>query len=210
MTEILRDHGAKLGYDRRKVLSISDHIYRSGERWVLIGANGAGKSTFLRSLLEPDLVLGGERRLSIPAHEIASIPQSPRFSHQMPCSVEDFLIASLSLVLPHARALETDREEEISRVLRAGLWEQRMKMISALSGGQVQRLLLARAILLKAKLYLLDEPFSAVQGSAKRELIELLDEVLPGSLQILALHEAAEIEAVGGSLIRIQDGKTGH
>ncbi|MBX3040667.1 MAG: ATP-binding cassette domain-containing protein [Bdellovibrionaceae bacterium] len=211
MIEILRDHGTRLGYEGRTVLSVSDHIYCCGERWVLMGANGAGKSTFLRSLTEPELVINGERKLSVQAHEIAYLPQAPRFSHQMPCSVEDFLVSSLSLILPLTSSLSENRIDEISSVLqRTGLGAQRTKSISALSGGQVQRLLLARAFLLKAKLFLLDEPFSAVQGNAKHELIELLDEALPGSLQIMALHEPSEIEAVRGSLIRIQDGKTGH
>lgn len=208
MSFLLRDEGVELGYGAQKILSAPDAAYQRGERWVLLGANGAGKTTFLRSLLETELVLRGKRVRRYEPREIAYLPQAPRFSYQMPCTVEDFLWASVGLVFPPSRPLEKKRASGIRDVLeRTGLRQASGRQISSLSGGQVQRLLLARAFLLDVRVFVLDEPFSAVQGDAKQGLISILDEALPKSLQFFALHDPAEISMVNGRGIHLKDGE---
>lgn len=203
-----QDRSLVLGYGQQAVLQVSDQEYRKGERWILTGGNGAGKSTFLRAFLEPALILSGKRDLKVTPTQIAWIPQAPRFNHQMPCSAFDFLAGSLSLLRPAWKGLSSEDWAQVRANLEQSGIEGR-SLLSSLSGGQVQRLLMARALLLKAEIYLFDEPFSAVQGSSKVELIRQLDVIRDQSLQIFALHETSEIEALGGRRLRFEEGRCG-
>ena len=208
-TVLLRDEGLILGHQGRPLLQVKDQSYEMGQRWVVVGANGAGKSTFLRSVLEEELRIAGHRQVFVRPSQIAFLPQAPRFAHQMPCTIEDFLMGSLGLLLRPWQAISLEHLRRVEEVLvRTGLEGKNRNLISVLSGGQVQRLLLARALLMGARLYLLDEPFSAVQGDSKEALVDLLNECLPQSLQIFALHEPSEIQIVGGRLIQVQEGGT--
>lgn len=200
------DRQVSLGYGSRNVLRDLHFSFSRGERWILMGANGCGKSTLLRSVLDPSLVQSGERTLTVPRSQIAFVPQAPQVSWNIPCTVREFLEASLGLTKSSWTSLSRD---EISRVdhLISRVHLKASDNVVHLSGGQAQKLLLARALLLDAKILLLDEPFSAVDAVSRGELRELLQSCRAETLQILVLHDQVEADAMDGKILRLDEGR---
>lgn len=204
---ISRDEDLVLAYGSRSVLSGISLELRAGERWVVIGANGAGKSTYLRSYVQPSLIRGGRRELSLAPAARVLLSQQARLSWSVPCSARDFLLNSLALKRGvFARPDARERAAVDEALVGAGLSDRAERPLAELSGGQTQKLLLARALLLEARLLLLDEPFSAVDADGKEDLWRRLDACLPGTCQLLVLHDVFDILRARGRLLEAADG----
>ncbi len=129
----------------------------------LIGPNGAGKSTLLRALLRAIKPTSGEvwRRHGL---VIGYVPQKLNIDPIMPMTVERFLS------IPDHRPLD-ERKEALSNV---GASHTLNQSVQSLSGGEFQRVLLARAILRKPDLLVLDEPVQGVDFQGQTELYKLI------------------------------------
>ncbi len=164
-TTRLTGFGVRLG-GRRILSDVNIHL-RCGELTALIGPNGAGKTTLLRAILgevphSGDLVFedGAGRRTHSPV--VGYVPQRLEFDPGSPATVLDLFTAALSRIpvcLWHARGTRTRALAALERVQASHLAHRRL---GALSGGEMQRVLLALALDPKPDLLLLDEPVSAV------------------------------------------------
>ena len=171
--------GVKIGSDEI-LRDVNLHIH-CGEIVALIGPNGAGKSTLIRSILgqrEHDGTItfqpAGEKTRKF---RIGYVPQSPSFSGGDPVSVLDLFVASTSnwpIVLPIPKGLKDFVAQCLERV--NGL-ELLHKQVGALSGGELQRVLLAMALEPVPNILILDEPLSGVDMDGERQLLALLDEI---------------------------------
>ena len=167
------------------------HIH-CGQIVALIGPNGAGKSTLFRSILgqlhyggnitfspvggpairlADGTVMGGSRPL------IGYVPQSPSFDRGDPVSVLDFFAAAVTrwpVCLPVPRR----HRELVARCLARVHGEDLLdKPMGGLSGGQLQRVLLAMALEPLPHILILDEPLSGVDIEGEHQLLEMLDEI---------------------------------
>lgn len=147
----------------------------------LIGPNGAGKSSLFRSILGQMPYAGSIRFLLAGGHpsrpKIGYVPQSPSFDRGYPISVLDFFAAAVSrwpVFLPVPRDLRERVAECLTRVHGQGLLDKR---IGALSGGELQRVLLALALEPIPQILILDEPLSGVDVGGEHLLLEMLDEI---------------------------------
>ena len=141
-------------------LSISE-----GEILTLIGPNGAGKTSLLRILLGLNRADSGSVWLK-PGLRIGYMPQNIVLNDTMPLTVERFLQIA---VRDRKRLSEAAREAGINSLLSSP--------VSAVSGGEFQRVLLARALLRDPHLLVLDEPVQGVDVTGQAELYHLIDEV---------------------------------
>lgn len=164
------------------VLSISHLSVARGERLALTGANGAGKSTLLKALVglvKPD---SGSVRLFGLAPErargcVAYLPQLRAVDWHYPIHVFDFALLGSAVRLGwFRRPGKAWRARTTTLLERLHLSELSSRPIRALSGGEQQRLLLARALLCSPDLFLLDEPLTAVDADS----VELIGEILEG------------------------------
>lgn len=202
-----RDRDLTLAYDSRPVLRDLHVEFRRGERWVLLGPNGAGKSTYLKSFLSPGLIRGGQRECETQPRARVLLSQQSRLSWSVPCRVREFLISSLALSRgAFAKPTEQEAQAVEAALADAGLAAVAEQFLAQLSGGQVQKLLLARALLLNAEMLLLDEPFSAIDRDGKEELWRRLDACLPNTCQILVLHDVLDILRSRARLLEARDG----
>lgn len=170
---------------------VSFHLH-CGEIVALIGPNGAGKSTLFRSILgqmpyKGDItfapaggpairladgaVTGGKRPL------VGYVPQAPSFDRGDPVSVLDFFTAATAkwpVWLPVPQKYRERAAACLSRVHGEDLLD---KPMGALSGGQLQRVLLALALEPVPHILILDEPLSGVDIEGEHQLLEMLDEL---------------------------------
>jgi len=171
----------------------------SGEWLTLIGPNGAGKSTLLRAIaglvpfdgaiLIDDEPLGRLRRRDV-ARRLAFVPQSPVLPPDM--EVREYVLLGRT---PHIGPFGSESRRDVAAARRAlerlelGSFAERR--LHSLSGGEQQRVVLARALAQEAPLLLLDEPTTALDIGRQQQALELVAELrAQGPLTVLsAMHE---------------------
>ncbi|MFN0056812.1 MAG: metal ABC transporter ATP-binding protein [Planctomycetota bacterium] len=171
---ILRCESVTLGYGRPTVLEDVTLAVRPGEFWFWLGPNGSGKSTLLRALLGDVAPRHGAITWRSPAartSELGYVPQRSDFNHQSPTTARE--IVDLGLV-----GLPLDAPARVERcsvaLAQVGLAGKERVSFAAMSIGQRQRVLLARALVRRPRLLLLDEPVSGLDLASASELLRVL------------------------------------
>lgn len=152
---------------------------QEGDIVAMIGPNGAGKSTLaklLMGLIEPtegSVKINNQNPNKVRRY-VGYVPQKFHFNHSIPMTVEEFLNLSI-----HNLENKKDKKESVieDRLNDVGLKDVLKKQISDLSGGQMQRVLIARALLVEKKLLLLDEPVASIDVEGKQSIYQLLKEI---------------------------------
>ena len=156
------------------------HVH-CGEMVALIGPNGAGKSTFLKAILgqrEYEGVIAfsepGQRSRK---PRIGYVPQSPVFDPSDPVSVADLFACCMSR-RPAFLGLSKPMQETVTECLERVHGEDLIhKRVGTLSGGELQRVLLALALEPMPNILILDEPLSGVDVEGMTTLMDMLDEI---------------------------------
>ena len=159
---------------------VNMHVH-CGELVALIGPNGAGKSTFLKAVLgqrDYDGVIAfsspGERNRR---PRIGYVPQSPAFDDGDPVTVADLFACCMSK-RPACLGLSKAMKEKVLECLARVHGEELInKRVGTLSGGELQRVLLALALEPLPNILILDEPLSGVDVEGMSSLMEMLDEI---------------------------------
>mgnify|MGYP003292417640 CR=1 FL=1 len=159
---------------------VNMHIH-CGQLIALIGPNGAGKSTLLKAILGQQ-AYDGVIAFSAPGSrgrimKIGYVPQSPAFDSGDPISVADLFVCCMShrpAFLGIGKAMRQRILECLDRVHGMDLIDKR---VGTLSGGELQRVLLALALEPIPNILILDEPLSGVDVEGQAELMDMLDEI---------------------------------
>ena len=177
----LRVQNVSVTIGQDKVLkNVNLHVH-CGQMMALIGPNGAGKSTLLKALLgqrEYDGVIvfsvPGKRKVRA---RIGYVPQSPTFDPGDPISVADLFACCLSK-RPAFLGLSKTMREQVLECLSMVHGEDLIdKRVGTLSGGELQRVLLALALEPMPNILILDEPLSGVDIEGMTSLMDMLDEI---------------------------------
>ncbi|MBQ8579358.1 MAG: metal ABC transporter ATP-binding protein [Oscillospiraceae bacterium] len=160
--------------------NVNMHVH-CGEMVAIIGPNGAGKSTLLKSILGQQEYEGviafsspGERSRKM---RIGYVPQSPAFDPSDPLSVADLFACCMSkrpAFLGLGKAMRDKVLDCLDRVHATDLIDKR---VGTLSGGELQRVLLALALEPLPNILILDEPLSGVDVEGMETLMDMLDEI---------------------------------
>jgi zinc transport system ATP-binding protein len=172
-------------FDEMKAIEVKNLTVRLGNQLVLekvnfdaepekiiavIGPNGSGKTTLIRAILglvpfSGEIKIFGEpNRKNI--RRVGYVPQHFNFDRTFPITVEEFLLFSVIGENGSARLEEALRE--------VGMLDYRRRLIGALSGGQLQRILIAKSLLNHPSILLLDEPTSGVDVGGIRDFYSLV------------------------------------
>lgn len=178
-----------LGVNYRGIVALSDIslLIKAGKMVGLIGPNGAGKTTLLKAILglvpiDRGWVQLWGRPIRCQRQRLAYVPQRSEIDWDFPITVHR--VVQLSCTTP---------ERVRSALERTEMWNLRHRPINQLSGGQQQRIFLARALAQNADLFLLDEPFSAVDKYTQTLILEIYRELTGvGKTILISCHEWAE------------------
>lgn len=168
--------------EQEELLTGIDLHIHCGELTVLIGPNGGGKTTLLRAMLGQVPYEGNILHLDghdkpFPGLRIGYVPQHLPFDRQMPVTVRDLVAATLSrrpVWTGVSKALRTKIEEVLHLAQAEALIDRRM---GALSGGELQRVLLAMALSPVPDLLILDEPVSGVDHNGQAMFLDTVNQL---------------------------------
>lgn len=184
------------GYERRSILTDINVSICRGEYIGIFGPNGGGKTTFLHLLL--GLLEPTSGKISIVPNslqkEIGFVPQRFPFDTKFPISVlEVVLMGALSKITWTGQPRKQDRIRAKELLQFLGLLPLQHRPFGSLSGGQIQRVLIARALLGNPKILLLDEPTANVDLPSGDTIKSLLKELKNDLTIIHVTHNLDDI-----------------
>lgn len=206
---ILELRGVAVGYDRRAVLSDLNLGLARGTFTGVLGANGCGKTTLLKTLAGILAPVRGEVKWHPPA-ALGYVPQRDQLDPVYVLSAfEVALMGVCGRIGPARRVTVSDRDRVHECLKQTGADVMARKQFAELSGGQKQRVLIARALAAEADVLLLDEPTAGIDAAATRSIMELLVKLnRERQLTILMVnHDIAAMRQSVSEVIWIRDGK---
>ena len=190
-----------VAYDGCEVLTHVDLEIGSDDFLGVIGPNGGGKTTLVKAILgtvphsgtirlAPELYDGRERL-------IGYMPQLTDFDRAFPISVEEVVLSGLQGRRGfRSRYTRQDRAKAAELLAATGIEALARQPIGAISGGQMQRALLCRAIVSDPKLLILDEPTNFVDNRFENELYSTLQELNRRMAILMVSHDIGTITSV--------------
>lgn len=187
----------RFGYGREEILQGVTLEVPENSFLVVIGPNGGGKSTLLKlmlGLLAPEK--GAIRLLGEPVEKalpnVGYVPQDTGQIRNFPVNALDTV--KMSLYRPGVRMDKKTIESAAKNALeRMGVQDLAAKRLNAISSGQRQRVLIARAIAAKPRLLMLDEPISAIDPAGQTIILNALKDLLPATTIIFVSHDLSVI-----------------
>jgi zinc/manganese transport system ATP-binding protein len=173
-----------ISHAKQPIISDLSGEFVAGSMTALVGANGSGKSTLLNGLAGLIKPTSGTIETS---KNIAYIPQNPQINHDLAVNLFDFM----GFALEYRFQPTSDQNRKIISALKQmKLEEFADKPFETLSGGQQQRAFIARALLQKPQILLMDEPFSALDAMTTEHALFLLQTLAKNGMTIIvAIHD---------------------
>jgi zinc transport system ATP-binding protein len=193
---ILKVNNLRFVYSESKELAVDNLSFSINQGTIntIIGPNGSGKSTLVKLIIG---ILNGEGKISFfengeiisskDAH-IGYVPQTIAIDTTVPITVNELL----TLTQKSCNRCDNDAETEtIEALKKVGAHAYRYKKLGDLSGGQLQRVILARALLNHPKILILDEPESGIDFLGERFFYKVLKDLVEneGITALIATHE---------------------
>lgn len=182
-------------YSGQSVLCDINLKIKKGELVGIIGPNGGGKTTLLKIMLGLLKPAKGQVRIFGDSpkkgrEKVGYVPQVATFDREFPITViEVVLMGKLSKRGLGSRYTEEDRKDALRALDEVDMLPQRNKQIGQLSGGQLRRVLVARALVKKPEILLLDEPLSSIDPEAQKNFYELLNELKKEMAIVIVTHD---------------------
>ncbi|WP_229925076.1 metal ABC transporter ATP-binding protein [Streptomyces sulfonofaciens] len=212
----MRGVTAELG--SRPVLHGIDLTVRRGEVVALLGANGSGKSTTLRTVIGQTPPTAGsieifgtpQRRFRNWAR-LGYVPQRTTAVSGVPATVTEVVSAGRLSRSRFGVLRGADRAAVRHALELVGMADHAQAAVGALSGGQHQRVLIARALAAEPELLIMDEPMAGVDLDSQRVLAGTLrGQVDGGASVLLVLHELGPLEPLIDRTVLLRDGRVVH
>ncbi len=187
-------HDLTVAYHRKPVLWDVDLNIPEGVLGAIVGPNGAGKSTLLKACLDLIPKTSGEVQIYGKAYEdqrelVAYVPQRESVDWDFPVSALDVVAMGTYRKIGWFRRVGKAQKKAAHQALeQVGIEHLANRQISQLSGGQQQRVFLARALVQDARIYLMDEPFAAVDAATEQAVIALLQQLNEQGKTVLCVH----------------------
>ena len=204
---LIRFKNATLGYGKTAILTKVDLDIHAGDFWGILGHNGSGKTTILKTMLGLIPQMRGEfvgRGTHGGVPRFGYVPQKERLDPLYPLSAHDVAEMGTYRKLEFLLRLRGGGHEDLTRrcLHDCGATQFAGRRFSDLSGGQKQRVLIARALAAKPEILVLDEPLGGIDITTQMALLSLLKE-LKEKLSLTILMVSHRVSAEKGLFTHI-------
>lgn len=167
-----------LAYDGALVIDNLSFDVKKGEILLVTGENGSGKSTLIKAILGLIRPVAGEIRIAGGRRGIGYLPQKSDSSDGFPATVREVVSSGFCGSLRYGIFLPRGAEMRLERAMKqTGVLELQNRCFSELSGGQTQRVLLARALCAAESLLVLDEPTNGLDPASASDMYSIITEL---------------------------------
>ncbi len=191
---VLQIKDLTVAYQNNVVLQNVNLSIPSGNLVGIIGPNGAGKSTLLNAIMhlipkiEGEVKIKGESLKTI-RKQVAFIPQRDSVDWNFPISVLDLVLMGRYVKLPwYKKITDLDKQQALNCLEKVNMLNFADKHISELSGGEKQRIFIARALAQEAEVYFFDEPLVGIDATSEKEIMEILNQMKMEGKSIFVVH----------------------
>lgn len=210
MKKIIYAENLTFSYKGKKIIDNQNFEFYEGERIGIVGESGSGKSTFLRllaGLLSPDegvINVSGETKSDEIMKKISMVMQDAMI---MPLTIRENITLG--------KEISDEKLNEILKAIKLDAWVSSLEKgvdtylgdrANELSGGQAQRVSIARAMLKDSDIILLDEPTSSLDKETSKEVLESLDVLTKGKTVVHVTHQTDLLNGYD-RIIRINEGR---
>jgi zinc transport system ATP-binding protein len=201
MSKIVEIQSVFAGYNDEVILKDVSFDIFDDDFIGVIGPNGGGKTTLLNVILGLIKPIKGTVKFcddlsSVRNNRIGYLPQQNKIDKQFPITVKDVVLSGLiyssRILIKHSKIDKQKAEDTLKRI---GISDLKNIPIGELSGGQMQKVLLARAIVSSPRLLILDEPITFVDNQFEGELYEILNELNKEMAIIMVTHDVGTISS---------------
>lgn len=196
---LIQTTGLTVSYEGKTVLRHVDLTVYEHDFLGIIGPNGGGKTTLVKTLLGLKKADEGTIRFFRDGQDVDHItmgylPQYSRIDKKFPISVQEVILSGLGRQKSLVSRFTAEQRRQVADVVkRMGLQGLEDRPIGALSGGQVQRALLGRAIVSNPDVLILDEPSTYIDKRFEAKLYELLEEINHACAIVLVSHDIGTV-----------------
>ena len=197
----------KIGYEGHIVLDKVNFNIEDGEFAVVVGSNGAGKTTLIKALLglvKP--IMGSINFNGLKQEFIGYMPQETKVDSNFPASVFEIVLSgTLNKTLFYTKK---EKKLALDNLKLLGIEKLKDKSFGELSGGQRQKVLLARSLCSTEKLLILDEPSNNLDRQSKKDLYEIIQELNKKHdiTIIMITHDLDHGNLIGNKILSVTDG----
>lgn len=215
---VIKFNNVSVTYDHRTVLNNIDFTLENGEFAYLIGQTGAGKSSFLR-LIYRDLI-PDNGLVQVADYEVTSLPDKkiPYLRRRLGIVFQDFQLLpdrtvyeNVAFSMKVIGAKSNYIKQRVLEVLgMVGLSHKRKSMPEDLSGGEQQRVVIARSLANEPRIMLADEPTGNLDPKASASIMELLQKINNRGMAVLMVtHDYDTVRDYPHRTLKLQDGSIG-
>lgn len=196
-----------IGYETGIVVKDLSFSIDSGDYLAIVGENGTGKSTLIKTILGLIKPIKGEIKMdeSLKRNGIGYLPQQTIVQKDFPASVFEIVLSGFASINGF-RPFYTKEEREIAKanIKKMGLSGYEKYPYKELSGGQMQRVLLSRALCSTTRILLLDEPVSGLDPIVTQEMYELINNLNKEGITIIMIsHDVKEAVKYANKILHI-------
>ena len=191
--KLIEVKNVRLAYDGVTILDNINFYVNQGDYFCIVGENGSGKSTLMRAILSLKPISGGEIVMNgINSREIGYLPQRIKTRRDFPASIYEVVISGCGGSTLFYK--EEHKKKAAEAIARVGLTGMEKRCFSELSGGQAQRVLLARALCAAKSMILLDEPVAGLDPEATSDMYDCVESLnRDGMTVIMISHDITSV-----------------
>ena len=197
-----------LGYESNIVLKDLSFNIDEGDFVCIVGPNGSGKSTLIKGILGLIRPLKGKITFNnLKQNMIGYMPQETRVDQTFPASVMEIVMSGTLNSLKGIMYSNKEKEVANKTLKLLGIEELKDKSFSSLSGGQRQKVLLARSLCATEKLLILDEPSNNLDSKSKKDLYKIVKEInkKEGITVLMVTHDLDHNNLVGNKILSLRE-----